>query len=196
MENDLPLNVFSAGQPQIRTYEDDSGNQDSNEPSDMTSYTPRTSSVFPTALRDLNHENVPSSLTRIILRMMDIGVSRDSRSGRRILFPVNKVFNRNEEDISLEQSSASDVQNKKRRPMKNPIFLKHVEERDFDSNSSGRQNERESHLHEEAVNFLIKLRRFISVKHASWKRSRLFLYFLCKVSKICRKITSPSWLSV
>ena len=159
LENDLPSDVFR----EIGTYEDDSGKQDPlNEPN-----TPRTTSVFPAALFNLNHKDVSSSLTWIIARMMDIDVSRDSRSGSRFLFPANKEFNRNEKDLSLEQLSTSDIQKQKRKPVKNPIFLKHAEERDFNNHSDGRQNERKSHLNKEAMNFLIKLRRFASVNYAS-----------------------------
>ena len=46
-----------------------------------------------------------------------------------------------------------------------------------------RQRERESDLNEAAINFLIKLKRFLSVKYASWETSKFFLHLLCKVSK-------------
>ena len=158
---------FNEGQPKSRTYADISGSEDFfNEPSDVTPKSGRITPAFPAAIFNPNHEDVPSLLTRIIARVMKTHVPSDIGRGSRNLFPVYSVFIRNEKDNSLEQLSTSSP-NEKRRPMRNPVFMKHVRDTDFSNPYYRRQRERESHLNEVAMNFLMKLRRFLSVKYAS-----------------------------
>ena len=166
LKNDQPSNGFNEAQPEIRTYGDVSGNENFfNEPSGVTLHSGRTTSVFPAAIFNPNQENVPSLLSRIIARLMKVHVPSDTGRGSENLFPVYSVFSRNGKDNSLEQPSTS-APKQKRRPMRNPVFMKHVQERDFNNPYSRTQRERESHLNDAAVNFLIKLKRFLSVKYA------------------------------
>ena len=158
---------FNEGQPQSRTYGDVSGSEDSfNEPSDVTPHSGRITSAFPAAIFNPNHENVQSLLTQIIARLMKVHVPSDTGRGSRNLFPVHIVFSRNDKDISLEQPSTS-APKQKRRPIRNPVFMKHIQDRDFSNPYDRRQREKESHLNEAAMEFLMKLRRFLSVKYAS-----------------------------
>ena len=181
LKNYKPSNGFNEGQPKSKTYGDDdfnegqpqgrtdgdvSGSENSfNKPSDVT-HSGSITSAFPAAIFNPNHENVLSLLTQIIARLMKVHVPSDTGRGSRNLFPVHIVFSRNDKDISLKQHSTS-APKQNRRPMKNPVFMKHVQDRDFSNPYDRRQREKESHLNEAAMDFLMKRRRFLSVKYAS-----------------------------